>query len=921
MKEYYHNRHRNRSTDRQTDKMKEYYHNRHRNRSTDRQTDKMKEYYHNRHRNRSTDRQTDKMKEYYHNRHRNRSTDRQTDKMKEYYHNRHRNRSTDRQTDKMKEYYHNRHRNRSTDRQTDKMKEYYHKRHRNRSTDRQTDKMKEYYHNRHRNRRTDRQTDKMKEYYHNRHRNRSTDRQTDKMKEYYHNRHRNRRTDRQTDKMKEYYHNRHRNRSTDRQTDKMKEYYHNRHRNRSTDRQTDKMKEYYHNRHRNRSTDRQTDKMKEYYHNRHRNRSTDRQTDKMKEYYHNRHRNRSTDRQTDKMKEYYHNRNRNRSTDRQTDKMKEYYHNRHRNRSTDRQTDKMKEYYHNRHRNRSTDRQTDKMKEYYHNRHRNRSTDRQTDKMKEYYHNRHRNRSTDRQTDKMKEYYHNSKLRVHRQAQAALPCGVVLGTVISHVVKLEETYDVKTVGDVPLGIPAPKVQQFTYLSDVLSDAIAIGIVAFAISVSMAKILAKKHDYDIDPDQELLAYGTMNVTCSFFSSFCAAASLSRTLVMENVGCKTQVTGLVSSALLLVVLLVLGTYFRTLPNCVLAAIIMVALKGMFKQFAELKRLWNISLIDFAVWLVAFLATVLLDVDLGLLAAILFALLTVIIRNQRPYVCLLGQVPGTDLYRDVGVVKAAKELEHIKIFRFDSALFFANSENFKRSIYKLTADPTVLKKLKRRAEKELFNIHISSLPKKARKPKTLDQSPAENPDHKAKESVPPTEGRKTSSADNASQPLEPARKISEASSAKLRDNRVAVVLPTVTDVYFIIVDCTAMSYVDSVGVKVLQQVITEMRHFSIQVFLAHCKDAVREMFEKTDFYRTSDKQCLFLTVHDAVLNSQRLLAVAVGGDESRSEISRKSSLPGSIDGDQTYGTADRVGDNCAAVDGSNVVFYPPDSESTKM
>ncbi|KAL8599589.1 hypothetical protein ACOMHN_065198 [Nucella lapillus] len=486
----------------------------------------------------------------------------------------------------------------------------------------------------------------------------------------------------------------------------------------------------------------------------------------------------------------------------------------------------------------------------------------------------------------IKEYINNNP-KIKPRLKMPIPvelCVVVLGTVISHVVKLEEVFNVKIVGDVPVGIPPPKAQQFHNLKDVLSDSIALGIVAFAISVSMAKILAKKHDYDIDSNQELLAYGILNIVSSFFSSFCAAASLSRSLVQDNVGGRTQVAGLVSSALLLVVLLVLGTYFKTLPNCILAAIIVVALKGMFKQFAELKRLWGISTIDFSVWLVSFLATVLLDVDLGLLVGIIFALLTVIIRQQRPRACLLGQVPGTDLYKDVSVIKAAESLDHIRIFRFESALFFANSEYFKTSLYKMTADPAVLKKRKKRADKELLKTATSEKPTT-----TLSTNDDSNP---TTDSVAVT-GDSLTEAVDVSQTTDLLRDVpNEIIGESL------VVLPTVTDIYFIIIDCTTIGYVDSVGVKVLQQVIMEMRMYSIQVFFAHCKAAVREMFEKTNFYKTSDKQCLFLTVHDAVLYSQRLLAIVEGeGDGERLSLEsiQEHSIFGSTEAKLNNGNLD--------------------------
>ncbi|XP_036358676.1 sulfate transporter isoform X1 [Octopus sinensis] len=272
---------------------------------------------------------------------------------------------------------------------------------------------------------------------------------------------------------------------------------------------------------------------------------------------------------------------------------------------------------------------------------------------------------------------------------------VVLGTVTSHFLKLGEKHNVVIVGKIPTGIPAPTPPPFNYLADVVTDAIAISIVAFAINVSMCKMLARKHDYDINPNQELIAYGFCNVFSSFFSAFCSAVSLSRSLVQENVGCKTQVTGLFSSVLILIVLLVVGPLFRTLPNCVLASIIIVALKGMFRQFTELHRLWWISKIDFGVWLVSFLGTVILDVDYGLAVGVIFSLLTVLARSSRPYSCLLGQLPNTDIYRDVSVYPSAVQINGVKIFRFEASLYFANAENFKHRIYEMTAvNPRKLK-----------------------------------------------------------------------------------------------------------------------------------------------------------------------------------------------------------------------------------
>ncbi|XP_055881917.1 prestin-like isoform X4 [Biomphalaria glabrata] len=471
---------------------------------------------------------------------------------------------------------------------------------------------------------------------------------------------------------------------------------------------------------------------------------------------------------------------------------------------------------------------------------------------------------------------------------------VVLGTIISYFAQLQEKYSVQNVGDIPIGLPVPNLNAFNYISDVIADSIAVAIVSFAISVSMSKIFAKKHNYAIDSNQELLAYGSCNIVSSFFSAFVSAASLSRSLIQEDVGGRTQVTGLVSSTLLLIVLLVVGPYFKTLPNCVLAAIILVALKGMFKQFADLIALWKISLFDFATWLVTFCATVFLDVDLGLLVGVVFALLTVIMKSQRPYSCLLGQVPGTDIYRDISVYKVAKEIPNIKIFRFDSAIFFANSEFFKNSLYKLTVDPYQLKKMQRKLdkrkknEKQLLNLTIDSI---------------------GSADIPIPDSDRT---DTLTSP--PVIQNSEAKPPQFVSQ-----VPTLTDIHYIIIDCSTMSYVDSMGVKVLQQVISEFRAFNITVYLAQCKSSVREMFVKTNFYKTESKNYLFVTIHDAVVSAQLHQWAVTGESLANTGISNTAGSSHEIDLDITIGEATSRAENVNDFNKSNGVRGIPQQDIT--
>ncbi|XP_060593514.1 prestin-like isoform X2 [Ruditapes philippinarum] len=405
---------------------------------------------------------------------------------------------------------------------------------------------------------------------------------------------------------------------------------------------------------------------------------------------------------------------------------------------------------------------------------------------------------------------------------------VVLGTVVSYALDLEHTHEVIVVSDIPTGLPVPNTKCFTRISSVISDAIALAIVIFAISISMGKLLAKKHDYEVDANQELMAYGISTVVSSFLSSAAPSASLSRSLVQERVGGKTQVAGLVSCCLLLVVLLAIGPYFRTLPNSVLASIIIVALRGMFLQVLDLKKLWRVSLIDFFVWIVAFVSTVLLDVDLGLGAAVVFNLITVVCRSQKPYACLLGQMPGTDIYRDMNIYQEAREIDGLKIFRFEQSLFFVNIEHFRTHLYKKTINPRTLKIAQKKREAKLEKM----------KKKDIMIVGEVVPDV----SIPAdTFDMEIDSSGSVKIPIEQKPKT-----------------PIDVDFHTIIFDCSPWSFVDSMGVKVLTSIIGEYKAVGVKVILANCKGGIREMFEKTKFYDTLDHSNIYVSLHDAVVKA---------------------------------------------------------------
>uniref|UniRef100_A0A671YDT1 Solute carrier family 26 member 5 n=1 Tax=Sparus aurata TaxID=8175 RepID=A0A671YDT1_SPAAU len=254
---------------------------------------------------------------------------------------------------------------------------------------------------------------------------------------------------------------------------------------------------------------------------------------------------------------------------------------------------------------------------------------------------------------------------------------VIVSTGVSYGLLLSEDYSVGVVGKIPTGLLPPSLPDFSLLPSLVTDSFAIAIVGFSMGVSLAKIFALKHGYTVDGNQELIALGLCNFISSFFQTFAITCSMSRSLVQESTGGKTQIAGLLSSLVVLLVVVAIGFVFQPLPQTALAAIIMVNLLGMFKQFRDIPALWRTSKIELAIWLVAFVASVLLGLDYGLLVAVAFAIITVIYRTQSPKSAVLGHVSGTGLYCDVDEYEEAAEYEGIKIFHSNSSIYFANSD----------------------------------------------------------------------------------------------------------------------------------------------------------------------------------------------------------------------------------------------------
>nr|XP_048713467.1 solute carrier family 26 member 6 isoform X2 [Caretta caretta] len=456
---------------------------------------------------------------------------------------------------------------------------------------------------------------------------------------------------------------------------------------------------------------------------------------------------------------------------------------------------------------------------------------------------------------------------------------IVVSTGISYGAGLKAKFGIAVVGNIPSGMKPPMAPNVSYFGQVVGNAFAIAVVGYAISISMGKIFALKHGYKVNSNQELFALGICNFVGGFFQCFSISCSMSRTLVQEATGGNSQVAGVIASLLILVTILKIGQLFQDLPKAILAAIVIVNLKGMFKQFTDLCMLWRSNRIDLhlsclcllqLIWLVTFVATLLLNLDMGLGVSVAFALLTVIFRTQLPRYSILGQVSNTDIYRDMVEYNKTEEIPGVKIFRSSATVYFANAELYAEALkeksginvdYLIGKKKKALKKQKKQQEKD------KKEEAKKKKKTTLKLSEASDPssnDFGFVDIDMETNTQELGSHCNGSGPAVVDSNGSErelelqASSTQKAFNE-----PTLEslglkkpELHSLILDFTPVNFVDTVCIKILKNIFRDFREIEVDVFLVGCHASVIDQLEKGDFFsQTITKHHLFASVHDAI------------------------------------------------------------------
>ncbi len=246
---------------------------------------------------------------------------------------------------------------------------------------------------------------------------------------------------------------------------------------------------------------------------------------------------------------------------------------------------------------------------------------------------------------------------------------------------------VEILGYIPPGLPTIGIPEFTAadVGTVFPLAVALFILSYVELSTIAKTYAQKNRYQVDMNQELLALGAGSVAAGAGQGFPVAGSFSKSAVNDRSGAKTPMAGAIAAGVTIIVVLFFTSFFYNLPECVIAALIIVAVVNMVNIF-ELQRIRSLDRTEFSIAIVTLLSVLVFGILQGVIIGTGLSLVALLYRIAFPHMAVMGRVPGTEIFGDIERKPAKDQVPGVLIFRVDSPVLFANASVIKEQIDEL-------------------------------------------------------------------------------------------------------------------------------------------------------------------------------------------------------------------------------------------
>ncbi|MFF4052363.1 SulP family inorganic anion transporter [Streptomyces chartreusis] len=265
---------------------------------------------------------------------------------------------------------------------------------------------------------------------------------------------------------------------------------------------------------------------------------------------------------------------------------------------------------------------------------------------------------------------------------------VVLGTLAVVLFDLDERYGVKVIGDVPSGLPGLAHPDWTEVPGLVLPALGVLLVGYTDFILTARAFSGRADDtddtadgpELDANQEFLALGAANLGAAALHGFPVSSSASRTALASSSGARSQVYSLIAGVVVLAVLMFLSPLLSRTPSAVLGALVVYAAVRMI-DLAGFRRLASFRRRELLLALGCLAGVLALDILYGVLVAVGLSVAELLTRVARPHDAVQGVVPGIAGMHDVDDYPTARTIPGLLVYRYDSPLFFANAEDFRR------------------------------------------------------------------------------------------------------------------------------------------------------------------------------------------------------------------------------------------------
>jgi SulP family sulfate permease len=281
---------------------------------------------------------------------------------------------------------------------------------------------------------------------------------------------------------------------------------------------------------------------------------------------------------------------------------------------------------------------------------------------------------------------------------------IILATIAAILLPLVDK-GIQVVGPIPDGLPSlvlPSMGGQT-IDALLPIVVGLFLITYIEGISIGKTFARKGGYEIDSDQEFLAYGAANMSASLFQGMPLNGSASNTAVNFDSEAKTQLSGAVAAVVIILVLLFFASFFSNLPTVVIGVIIITAMVTLI-DIKSLRSIYAFDKLEFAFAAAAILGVLFFGLLEGIFLGVALTLVALLYRISKPSITLLGRIPGTTEYTGLDRSPQNEKIPGVLVLRVDGPLIFPNITRVRQEVRRL---------LKQAGKIELVVLSLRSSP----------------------------------------------------------------------------------------------------------------------------------------------------------------------------------------------------------------